>query len=118
MPDPGTTDFSAMMEMLPLDIIEAVLVSLIKVFGEQPAIETLLELSSKVAENNLQNQSLVNQQLVLHNLTVAGTVKCIEMVDAINPKDGNAPEKLRQCLKTMDAFTLPQTPAPNPTPGG
>ena len=99
-------DLGALLGLLPMDIIESVIVSLIKVFGDQPAVETLLDLSSKVAANNFETQNKLNQQSALHNLSVAGTVKCLEMVLNIDPKSSEAPNRLRECLQTIASFKV------------
>jgi len=123
MPDPNPNpeaerDLSAILGLLPMDIIESVIATLIKVFGDQPAIEILLDLSSKVAAVNFETQNKLNQQSALHNLTVAGTVKCLEMVLNIDPKASNAPERMQECLKTLESFKLDfgasQTSQPGP----
>jgi len=98
-------DLSDILGLLPMDIIESVLVSLIKVLGEQPAVETALDLAEKVAAANHQQQNQLTEQLLVNNLTVAATVKIMELITAIDPKATDALEKIQRCLANVS--TLP-----------
>lgn len=105
-------DLGAIMGLLPMDIIESVIISLIKVLGEQPAIETLLGLSKQVASANDEQQAMLTQQLVLHNLSTAGTVKCLEMLMQIDAAAETAPQRLKECLETIQYFQRPTQSQP------
>ena len=69
---------------IPGDIVESIAVSNVKSVGEQPSILSNLALANEIANVNMTQQNLVNQQQILYNLSVVTAAKSVEIIAGIN----------------------------------
>jgi hypothetical protein len=95
MPDSGA---------LPQEIVEAIAISNAKSIGEQPAILANLALANQIANTNLAQQNVIQNQQAMFNLQLATVAKCVELIAMINPSSPNATEQLQSYRSLMEMF--------------
>lgn len=89
---------------LPNDIISAIAISNAKSIGEQPAILSNLALANQIANANMAQQNLINNQQAMFQLQMTTVAKCVEMIASINPNNSNAAEQMQTYQKMMEIF--------------
>lgn len=94
---------------LPEEILNSIAISNAKSIGEQPAILANIALANQIFNTNLAQQNALANQQVMNQVIHAALAKCVETILAVDAKDPQAIENIKNIVKEFAKLINTQT---------